>query len=131
MSTISKEGYWRGQYYKRPSWTMDTETKYYQGFTNKWLWPGIKYVIVISLYQFLRKYRDLDHSYCLFSVFLLTAFYQDIIALFLGYNAIPAMDAGCFISSSRANVNVSNCTILEKKVTREQFIHNITKVVKQ
>lgn len=40
------------------------------------------------------------------------------------------MDAGCFISSSKANVNLSNCTIIERKMTKDEFLHSVAKVVK-
>ena len=53
--------------------------------------------------------------------------YQNFVAACLGLVAIPSMDQACFVSSSKANVNVMNCIYIDKKISREDLVHNCMK----
>ena len=53
--------------------------------------------------------------------------YQRVIALAMGFVTIPIMDQACFVSPSKAIINIMNCTCYAQKVDAEIVKFNVNR----
>ena len=93
-------------------------------------WPLFKYFVLFVFYYTLNFVFNIEHKYCILSMIMFVSYYQDVVAAIFGLSAIPAMDQGCFLSSSKANVNFGNCTMFERHITREELQYCCRRIAK-
>lgn len=106
----------RGYFEIKDPWSTDKTIKYFQGAVNKVIWPLIKLKVVFGFWYVLWLNR-LDLFLVIVSTFVLLLTYQHVIAFIFGLKVMPTMDQACFISSSKAHVNICSITKLEGQIT--------------
>ena len=71
-----------------------------------------------------------SHVLSILLIILTVSVYQEVVALFCGVMAIPAMDQACFVSSSKSHVNFMNCMAYDRSMDPSIVLFNMEKAIK-
>ena len=97
----------RGYFKYKDNWeSTDTSYDYFPGFMNKVGWPLIKSLVLIVVFGLSITQTSLIIASI--NCLVLTAFYQDVLALFTGRIRMPSMDLSTFLSSPPNNIMTSS-----------------------
>ena len=108
----------RGFYEVKNLWSKDTETKYFKGFWSKVGWPLVKLGILVAFW--ICGYQNDIRSIVIIAATVgLILAYQHVVAAISGLHVMPSMDAGCFVGTSLANVNIMSVSFFDGKFTEE------------
>lgn len=98
--------YTRGMYRMPEPWSKDTSQAYYKGTTTQVVWPLVKLFCLASIFFLLQFVLEVSTSLSCFACFIVIWFYQDVVAKIMGLKRMAALDAQCFVSSSKSHVNM-------------------------
>lgn len=114
----------RGFYEVKNTWSQDTETKYFKGFMNKVGWTLIK-LAVLGVFWLTFYIYDTSIFVVVLATLALVLIYQHVIAAVFGLKVMPAMDVGCYVGTSLANVNLMSVSFFDGEFTEEglRFIY--------
>jgi len=90
----AKKNYERGMHYKRPKWTKDTTTNYYQGFRLQVMWPLLKLGGFILVFAALHLIMGVSLLLSFFGCLLASTMYPYLVYAGSGfkYMVMPVMD---------------------------------------
>lgn len=99
----------RGFYRVAENWKSDDDGEdYFPGFMNKTGWPMIKIATIIIIFYVATSLVGFGNWSSIVICMLITAFYQDVIAVLTGRIRVPAMDNSTYLGKPVNNIMSSS-----------------------